>query len=74
MIDGFKYIGSCNCGGTKNMKYAKDGYLVYYLPKRKTYHLKYINDYLVKNQPIATLCEKLKSLGLTELENCLATS
>jgi hypothetical protein len=74
MITGFQYIGSCNCTGVKNMKYEKEGYIVYYIPKRKIYHIKHGNHYISKNQPILTLCEKLKSLGLTDSNNCLGTN
>ncbi len=73
MIEGFQYIGKCNCSGVLNMKYQKGNYIVYYQPKRKVYHLKEKNNYLVKSQPIATLCEKLKSLGLVESAECLNT-
>jgi hypothetical protein len=74
MIEGFNYIGSCNCTGTKNLKYQKGNYIIYHLPKRKTFHLKEGNTYAYKNQPISTLCEKLKLLGLTELNDCLKSN
>lgn len=73
MINGFTLIGTCNCSGTKNYKYQKDGYIVYYIKKRSLYHIKFNNNYLVKNQPIKTLCEKLISLGLTDSKDCLST-
>ena len=72
MINGFKLIGSCNCSGTKNYKYEKNGYIVYHVKKRQMYHIKYKNNYLVKNQPISTLCSQLVSLGLVESEECLS--
>lgn len=74
MIDGFTYCGSCNCSGTKNMKYEKDGYIVYHLPKRNIFHLKFNNNYILKNEPLSTLCDKLKSLGLVESGQCLSTN
>jgi len=70
MINGFKLIGKCNCSGTANYKYEKNGYIVYHVKKRKMYHIKFQNGYLVKNQPINTLCQKLKSLGLVDGEDC----
>jgi len=72
MINGFRLIGSCNCSGTKNYKYEKDGYIVYHVKKRSLYHIKHLNNYIVKNEPIKTLCSKLKSLGLIESEDCLS--
>jgi len=74
MIKDFTYIGKCNCNGTTNYKYQKDGYIVYHLPKKRMYHLKFQNNYLEKYQPVSTLCEKLKSLGLTDSNECLETS
>lgn len=74
MITGFTYAGQCNCSGTKNLKYSKDGYIVYYIKKRKTFHIKQGNNYLVKNQPESILCEKLKSLGLVDSADCLLTN
>lgn len=74
MINGFKYIGHCNCTGTRNWKYEKNGFIVYYLKKRSSYHIKHENSYILKNQPIATLCEKLKSLGLVESADCFDTN
>ncbi len=74
MITGFNYIGKCNCSGVRNLKYQKGQYIVYYQPKKKRYHLKEKNNYLVKNQPLSTLCEKLKSLGLTDSNDCFAMS
>jgi len=59
------YAGKCSCGGTTNLKYQVSKYIIYYLPKKKAYHIKEGNQYLVKSQPIATLCQKLESLGLT---------
>ena len=38
------------------------------------YHIKFQNNYLEKYQPISTLCEKLKSLGLTDSNECLEIS
>ena len=74
MIEGFKYIGSCNCTGVKNLKYERSGYIVYYIKKRNLFHIKFQNNYIAKNQPILTLCAKLKSLGLVESNDCLNTS
>jgi len=74
MIDGFTYVGSCNCGGVRNVKYQKGKYIVYYIKKGNRYHLKEKNNYLVKNQPITTLCERLKSLGLVDSADCLSTN
>ena len=74
MINGFTLIGHCNCSGTKNYKYEKNGYTVYHVKKRSLYHIKYKNGYIVKNEPIKTLCSKLKFLGLTESEDCLSQS
>jgi hypothetical protein len=74
MIKGFTYCGYCNCTGTRNNKYEKDGYIIYYQPKRKLYHLKYNNSYIIKNEPITTLCQKLKSLGLIDSGECLETN
>jgi len=71
MIKEFTYCGSCNCNGTRNLKYCKDGVIVYYQPKRKTFHIKRENNYLIKNEPISKLCATLKSLGVTELDECL---
>lgn len=65
---GFVYSGFCRCSGTQNYKYSKGNYIVYFLPKRKTYHLKFLNNYLIKNEPVATLCPKLKSLGIVNSE------
>lgn len=70
MINGFTLIGSCNCSGTKNYKYEKNGYIIYHLKKRSTYHIKFNNNYIIKNEPIKTLCQQLKSLGLVDLEDC----
>ena len=74
MINGFKLIGTCNCSGTKNYKYEKNGYIVYHVKKRMLYHIKHNNNYLVKNQPLSTLCSKLKSLGLIGSDDCLETN
>lgn len=72
VINGFSYCGYCNCTGTRNYKYEKDGYIVYYMPKRKLYHIKYKNSYIEKNQPLSTLCEKLKLLGVIDSADCLS--
>lgn len=74
MINGFKLIGSCNCTGTKNYKYEKNGYVVYHVKKRSLFHIKHRNSYIEKNQPISLLCEKLRSLGLVESGDCLSQS
>jgi hypothetical protein len=74
MIKDFAYIGSCNCDGVRNLKYEKNGYIVYLRPKKKVYHIKFNNNYLVKYQPYSTLCQKLKSLGLTDSDECLEIS
>lgn len=74
MINGFTLIGTCNCGGIKNYKYKKGDYIIYHVKKRSLYHIKYKNNYLVKNQPINTLCQKLKSLSLVDSEDCLDTN
>lgn len=58
------YAGSCRCGGTKNLKYQVQNYLIYYLPKKGVYHIKEGSNYITRSQPIATLCQKLESLGL----------
>ena len=63
VVETDKYIGKCTCGGTVNRKFKKDKYVIYFLPKRKEFHIKEGNNYIEKNQPIATLCPKLKSLG-----------
>lgn len=63
IVNDVKYEGKCSCGGTKNLKYKKGDYLIYSLPKRKTFHVKQGNNYIQKNQPIETLCEVLTSLG-----------
>lgn len=70
MINGFTLIGKCNCSGTANYKYEKNGYIVYHVKKRKMYHIKYLNNYIIKNEPIETLCQKLKSLSLVDSEDC----
>ena len=65
----FSYCGRCNCTGTLNVKYEHKGFIIYHLPKRKLFHLKKDNHYLVKNEPINNLCEKLKQhcgIGLAE--------
>lgn len=74
MINGFRLIGSCNCSGTKNYKYEKDGYIVYHVKKRSLYHIKQGNNYIIKNEPIKTLCSQLKKLGLVSSEDCLTES
>lgn len=74
MINGFRLIGTCNCSGTKNYKYEKNGYIVYHVKKRSLYHIKFNDSYIVKNQPISTLCQKLKSLSLVDSEDCFGQS
>ena len=64
VVEADTYAGSCRCGGTKNLKYNKGKYLIYFLPKKQVYHIKEANQYIVRSQPIATLCQKLESLGL----------
>ena len=68
------YIGKCNCSGTVNRKFKKDKYIIYFLPKRREFHIKEGNNYLVKNQPLSTLCSKLKSLGFPDCVEYSATS
>lgn len=68
----FRYCGYCNCTGTRNNRYEKDGYIVYHMPKRNQYHIKHNGTYIIKNEPIKTLCLKLKSLGINEDEDCFA--
>ena len=68
------YVGMCKCGGTTNRKYQKGKYLIYYLPKKQVYHIKEANQYLVKSQPIATLCQKLESLGLPACSESSSTN
>lgn len=72
MIKGFNYCGYCNCDGVRNLKYCKDGYIVYIRPKKKNYHIKHGNTYLKKFQPIKELCSQLKNLGLVDSEECLS--
>jgi hypothetical protein len=74
MINGFTLIGRCNCSGTTNYKYEKAGYIVYHVKKRSKYHIKYNGGYIVRDQPISTLCSKLKSLGLVSSDECLDAS
>lgn len=74
IVEADAYAGTCNCGGVKNIKYQKGKYVIYFIPKRKVFHIKEQNNYLVKSQPIATLCEKLKSLGFPACVESLSTS
>ena len=67
-ISGFNYIGKCNCSGTTNYKYESGPYMIYYLPKRRSFHIKHNNSYTHKNEPAIKLCEILKSLGFTDCE------
>lgn len=71
--NGFTYCGYCNCSGTKNYKYSKNEYIIYYLPKPRLYHIKLQNHYLDKNQPLSTLCQKLRSLGIVNSESLSAS-
>lgn len=59
---GFVKAGSCNCGGTRNEIYQKDGYYLYLRKTRFLFKIKKKNEVIVPISPLAKLETELKKL------------
>lgn len=59
---GFTRSGSCNCGGTRNEIYQKDGYYLYLRKTRFLFKIKKKNEVIVPISPLAKLETELKKL------------
>ena len=60
--EGWKYIGKCNCNLTLNIKYQKEDYIIYYMPKRRQFYVKQYNHKIISITDIKELDAKLHGL------------
>lgn len=64
---GFKYLGTCNCSGTRNDKYFNGPYVVYLMVKRYQFKIKKDSNTIVPPTPYAQLETTLKKYALTKI-------
>lgn len=64
---GFKYMGICHCTGTRSVKYFRDNYIVYLMPKRFQFRIKKDNSTIVQPSPFKELENALNNLSIPKV-------